>query len=579
MVRELQPGDPRFIGPYRLLGQLGSGGMGRVYLGLSEGGRPVAVKDIRADLAADPDFRVRFRREVAAARKVNGLYTALVIDADPDAEAPWLATAYVAGPSLAEVVRNHGALPVATVLTLAAGLAEGLAAIHAVGLVHRDLKPSNVLLAEDGPRVIDFGISRAAEATSVTHAGLVIGSPGFLSPEQAQGHDVGPPTDVFSLGALLAFAVTGRPPFGEGPTAALVYRVVHDAAQLEQVPGQIRPLIEHCLAKDPGQRPSARDLLTEAGAAQPVTGWLPEPISHAFAPYQVPVSPAALGDPIAPGLVSDSHTPAPPPEASSTITAARRPSSRDASLDQLQQAPPPPGDQRGQRSRRHRVRALTLAGITAVVLARAAVTGYALVPGHPAVPRATANDAVATTSVNFASTIAPSPSPHTTEPATKRPRPHPATQPPQSPTPPPTSAAPPTSSAPHRSSAPRTSHSPTTSPPSSHPPATSSPQVPQITSVTTYQKGVLVYFDIQYSNPGNNAEGFGFVGINGAGWAEENHPFTSPSYGIVGTDSISYPFNLACGPAQQQDSWVQAWIYDTAGVRSTPVDIHLVCTT
>ena len=183
----LQPEDPREIGPYRLLGRLGSGGMGQVYLGMSAGGRPIAVKVIRPELADDPQFRTRFRREVAAARNVSGLFTAMVVDADLDGPVPWLATAYVAGPSLNEAVRNHGPLPVMTLLALAAGLAESLNAIHASGVVHRDLKPSNVLLAEDGPRVIDFGISEAAEASAQTSAKVVIGSAGFMSPEQVLG--------------------------------------------------------------------------------------------------------------------------------------------------------------------------------------------------------------------------------------------------------------------------------------------------------------------------------------------------------------------------------------------------------
>ena len=200
MVRGLQPGDPPSIGPYRLVGRLGSGGMGQVFLGLSAGGRPVAVKVIRTELAAEPEFRVRFGREVAAARQVSGLFTVMVVGADVDGPVPWLATAYVPGPSLAEAVSAHGPLPMRSVLALAAGLAESLSAIHAAGVVHRDLKPSNVLLAEGGPRVIDFGISRAVESTSLTQAGLVLGSPGFMSPEQAVGHEVGPPSDIFSLG-------------------------------------------------------------------------------------------------------------------------------------------------------------------------------------------------------------------------------------------------------------------------------------------------------------------------------------------------------------------------------------------
>jgi serine/threonine protein kinase len=198
--------------------------MGMVFAARSAGGRAVAVKVIRSELAGDAEFRVRFSREVTAARSVSGLFTAPVVDADVDGPMPWLATAYVPGPSLSDAVREHGPLPALSVLALAAGLAEGLAAIHAAGLIHRDLKPSNVLLAEDGPRVIDFGISRAAEATALTHADLVIGSPGFMSPEQAEGRETGPPSDVFSLGAVLAFAATGAGPFGTGSTAALVYR-------------------------------------------------------------------------------------------------------------------------------------------------------------------------------------------------------------------------------------------------------------------------------------------------------------------------------------------------------------------
>jgi hypothetical protein len=288
MKHELRPGDPELIGPYRLRGRLGAGGMGRVYLGLSPGGRAVAVKVIRAELAQDPEFRARFRREVAVAQTVSGLYTAPVLDADTDGPEPWLATAYVPGPSLADAVTRHGPLPAASVLMLAAGLAEALTAIHNAGIVHRDLKPANVLLAADGPRLIDFGISRAAEASALTHTGLVVGSPGFMSPEQAEGREVGPASDVFSLGAVLAFAATGQGPFGSGSTPALVYRVVHNPPDLDQVPAGIRPLAERCLAKDPGARPTAAALL--AGAAYPVQDWLPEPVTRTFRVGEVPLT-------------------------------------------------------------------------------------------------------------------------------------------------------------------------------------------------------------------------------------------------------------------------------------------------
>jgi serine/threonine protein kinase len=278
----LQPEDPRAIGPYRLLGQLGTGGMGQVFLGMSAGGRPIAVKVIRTELATDPDFRARFRREVTAAQKVSGLFTALVVDADLDCPMPWLATAYVAGPSLTEAVRGHGPLPVRSVLALTAGLAEGLDAIHTAGVVHRDLKPSNVLLAEDGPRVIDFGISEAAEASVVAGANVLIGSPGYMSPEQVLGADIGPASDIFSLGSVLTFAATGTGPFGSGSNAALMYRLVNCRADLDDVPGELRSLLGSCLAKHPDDRPTARQLLAEVGALQPAPGWLAESIMNSF---------------------------------------------------------------------------------------------------------------------------------------------------------------------------------------------------------------------------------------------------------------------------------------------------------
>ena len=286
-MEELQAGDPPQIGPYLLLGRLGAGGMGQVFLGRSPGGRLVAVKVIRAGLAGDPGFRARFAREVAAARRVSGVFTAPVVDADLTAPLPWLVTGFVSGLSLAEAVDKHGALPVDSVLALAAGLAEGLGAVHAAGVVHRDLKPSNVLLAADGPRVIDFGISRAVDATQMTQTGAVIGSPAFMSPEQVEGVAVGPASDVFSLGAVLAFAATGEGPFGHGAPTALMYRVVHGTPRLDRLPGPVRPLVERCLAKDPGQRPTAAQFLAELTAAHPsaadLNDWLPGPILSAAA--------------------------------------------------------------------------------------------------------------------------------------------------------------------------------------------------------------------------------------------------------------------------------------------------------
>jgi eukaryotic-like serine/threonine-protein kinase len=261
--------------------------MGRVYLARSPGGRMVAVKVIRAQLAEDAGFRARFAREVVSARKVGGLFTAQVVDANLDDPIPWLVTAYVQGVPLSEAVEQHGPLTERSVLALAAGLAEGLIAIHAAGVIHRDLKPSNVLLAPDGPRIIDFGISSAAEATSLTGTGLMIGSPGFMSPEQAEGQTVGPSSDIFSLAAVLTFASRGEGPFGSGETAALLYRVVHTKPNCDSVPDKIKPLIRKSLGRDPKRRPTAHQFLSELTAAYPsaadLTDWLPPWLVNASA--------------------------------------------------------------------------------------------------------------------------------------------------------------------------------------------------------------------------------------------------------------------------------------------------------
>ncbi|MDX3412158.1 LamG-like jellyroll fold domain-containing protein [Streptomyces anthocyanicus] len=262
----LEPDDPRSVGEYRLLGRLGAGGMGRVFLGRSPGGRLVAVKVVHAELLRRPEFRDRFRREVQAARMVSGAFTAPVVDADPDAPLPWLVTSYIAGPSLEQAVAERGPFDPQAVLTLAAGLAEALVSIHAAHLVHRDLKPSNVLLAEDGPRVIDFGIVRSVDADSLTGSGHMAGSPGFMSPEQVNGDEVTWASDVFCLGAVLAFAATGTNPFGAGPTPALLYRVVHNAPDVAAVADPaLRSLIADCLAKDPAHRPAPREILARIG--------------------------------------------------------------------------------------------------------------------------------------------------------------------------------------------------------------------------------------------------------------------------------------------------------------------------
>ncbi|WP_437344842.1 serine/threonine-protein kinase [Streptomyces tubercidicus] len=260
----MEAADPRVAGPYRLLGRLGSGGMGRVFLGESGTGRRVAVKLVREDLAATPGFRDRFRREAKLAMRAGGFWTAPVVDADPDAGMPWIASQYVDGPSLDARVTGQGPLDEGEVRRLGSGLAEALASFHRSGLVHRDLKPSNVLLVDDGPRVIDFGISKALETTAgtdLTKAGTVMGTPGFMSPEQALGQPVGPPSDVFSLGSLLVYAATGAGAFGDGTSHALLFRVVYEEPDLSAVPDALRGLVQDCLHKSPEDRPTADALL------------------------------------------------------------------------------------------------------------------------------------------------------------------------------------------------------------------------------------------------------------------------------------------------------------------------------
>ncbi|MEV3859905.1 serine/threonine-protein kinase [Streptomyces sp. NPDC050095] len=264
MVEALSPNDPRQVGPYRLDGRLGEGGMGQVFLAVSPSGRQVAVKLIKRELASTPRFRERFAREVEAARRVGGFHTAQVVDADPEAESPWLATEFIPGPTLQELVTGQGPLAPDAVLRLGAGLAEGLAAIHACGLIHRDLKPGNVILAPDGPRIIDFGIAHAPEATAMTHTGSVIGTYAYMSPEQIRTPArVTPATDVFSLGSVLAFAATGRGPFDASTVPGILHRVTAEPPELTGLDpaGPLHAVVTFCLAKDAAERPSAPNLL------------------------------------------------------------------------------------------------------------------------------------------------------------------------------------------------------------------------------------------------------------------------------------------------------------------------------
>lgn len=568
MVRALQPADPRLIGPYRLVGQLGSGGMGRVFLAMSVGGRPVAVKMIRAELAADPDFRRRFSREVAAARRVNGLFTALVVDADVDAKIPWLATAYVQGPSLAETVKDHGRLSAQSVLALAAGLAEGLSAIHSAGVVHGDLKPSNVLLAEDGPRVIDFGISHAAEAAPLTHPGLVMGSPGFMSPEQAMGRKVGPLSDVFSLGTVLAFAATGQRPFGTGSPVELLDRVVHGDPNLDQVPDEVRPLIERCMAKEPDDRPTAALLLAEMGAVQATNDWLPESIVRMIhrdlpledrkettgsatsaetlgsAAHQTPPTPAvsssaaqtrtappadrapAAGQDQAPQADTQAVRPPGPVPAGSPSGIVP---DQAAPADQLRSDDPPltPDPRPGAGSEDDEPppglwRSLVGACLVVGLLATSGLVGAALVEvtRHLTAASSSSQAGLATTSSPGSENLSPFG----------------------------LGAGNGSSSAP-----------------------------PKITRTYTYQLGPMMYFDIYYTDPGNRATGFGFEGVGGSSVGQKNYSFASPGNGIIEPGSVSFPFNEGCGTTSSRSTSVRVWITYAAGDRSNATVIHLTC--
>jgi outer membrane protein assembly factor BamB len=290
-MQPLEADDPRAAGEFRLRARLGAGGMGQVYLGYSPAGRAVAVKICHPEFAADPAFVTRFAREVAAARAVNGLYTAQVVGAGPDDSPPWLATSYVPGPSLQYAVAGHGPLPAPAVWRLAAGLAEALQAVHARGLVHRDLKPTNVLLAADGPRLIDFGIARAVDGIALTTVGYVLGTPAYMSPEQAEGQPASPASDVFALGSVLCFAATGDPPFGDGEPAAVLYRIVHAEPALDPVPGALRDLVADCLAQDPAGRPTLAQVLRTCQAQTPELGgpsasYWPAQVAALIARYQ-----------------------------------------------------------------------------------------------------------------------------------------------------------------------------------------------------------------------------------------------------------------------------------------------------
>ncbi|MET7474991.1 protein kinase [Streptomyces sp. NPDC005648] len=343
-MEKLAGGDPRRIGAYRLLARLGAGGMGYVYLARSDRGRTVAVKLVREELAAQEEFRARFRQEVQSARQVGGYWTAPVLDADTEAAVPWVATGYVAGPSLQQVVgHDHGALPERSVRILAAGLAHALKDIHAAGIVHRDLKPSNVLVTIDGPRVIDFGIARALETVTdggLTRTGALVGSPGFMAPEQVRGDRITPACDVFCLGSVLAYAATGALPFGTANSGvhALMFRIAQEEPDLEGVPEGIADLVRDCLRKDPAARPGLDQVLERSGAEDTVLGgrsrdpWLPSALVAQLGRHAV-----QLLDAEDPERTGEVPTGQPAPEASPEHGSVSEPGAGTP------MGPPPPG--------------------------------------------------------------------------------------------------------------------------------------------------------------------------------------------------------------------------------------------
>lgn len=368
-MRELRPGEPGAIGPYRLVGVIGAGGMGQVFLGIAPDGRLAAVKQVLSSLAVDPSFRTRFGREVDASRRVSGAYTAAVMDADPHAQSPWLASVFVPGPSLQDAVAAHGPLPELALRRLTAGLAIALTEIHRAGLIHRDFKPGNVLLTDDGPRVIDFGIAQALhDAAPLTQTGAVIGSLGYMSPEQFEDRPLTPASDVFALGAVLAFAAGGVAPFGASSPQAMLYRVTTGEPDLSRVPPGVRPLIAGCLAKRPEHRPTTEQVLGAVGRLVPTRTWLP-PAVHSMVLQQGQTAARLAGT--APGLSGRQplagHHPAPSTDDPYRTATGYGP----VPAPRPQPSPPPP---------RPKQRRLPLVlGVVAAVVAIALVTTLVVV--------------------------------------------------------------------------------------------------------------------------------------------------------------------------------------------------------
>ena len=527
---------------YTELKALGSGGFGDVVLARHDAsGTLVAIKYLRHDLLADPEFAEMFRDE---ARVLASLDDPNIVRLYEYIESPVgaaIVMELIGGVSLREILTFQGKTTAEAALVVLDGSLLGLAAAHRRGVVHRDYKPENVLVNGDGiSKLTDFGIA-ARTGDRPVPAGTLL----YAAPEQMSGAPASPATDIYAATATFYECLTGRPPFVGDPDVLLrLHR--SEPVPLDPVPEPLRPLVSAGMAKDPVRRPTdsisfATDLKTAASSAYG-RNWHDRGRSH--------LGEAAL-------LLAALWPTGEPPTVQGT-TVHRVPLRRRMKL-------------------RH-VSAIK-AAIAASVAIAAVAAGTALAATGSPRPAASNHPVAAVRSVSLQPT--PSWSPSLSSPSASRA----ASASPSTSVPADGAApAPPNTASPQSpvTSPPLSTHSPTPSPhsptPSKSPSTPAAPPVPEITSVSTYTQGVLVYFDIHYADPGNDAEGFGFMGVNGSGWAEENHPFTSPSYGIVGTDSIAYPFNEACGTPQQYDSYVEAWIYDAAGDRSTPVIIHLVCT-
>ncbi|MEU3575838.1 serine/threonine-protein kinase [Streptomyces globisporus] len=412
---KLGPDDPHRIGAYRLLGRLGEGGMGQVFLARSDRGRTVALKLVRRELAERPEFRARFRQEVHAAHRVGGAWTAPVLDSDTEAPVPWVATGYVAGPSLQRIVSGrpgapatasgaYGPLPARSVRFLGSGLARALQHIHGAGLIHRDLKPSNVLMTIDGPRVIDFGIARALESVAdgdLTRTGVLVGSPGFMAPEQVRGERVTTACDVFCLGSVLAYAASGRLPFGtaeSGGVHALMFRIAQEDPDLTGVPEELAGVVRDCLAKDPAARPGTDEILARLGEADADEPWLPATLIAQLGRQAVglldsedpeePGRPVSSRGPGAPAVPPPGPRTLPDPPWPPTPVQPTQPTYPSAPIPPAHFAPTPPPPTRERRSAGATV---ALIAVAVVVAIGAGGSVYAFMkgdgPGTTASPR------------------------------------------------------------------------------------------------------------------------------------------------------------------------------------------------